>query len=286
MAVRTCSRLAMGIFFVILFSSFLYQEKITWIAIGDSITYLNEHADETGGRVSKGYMTRVVDKLPEISYVNQGHNGWTARGIADKIDSLGLESADIYTILLGTNDWWQGLPIGTLQDYRSASGSSTIYGSFRIIIDKLRKLNPSAKIVLMTPMKRTDFVYMGNFHNKAYGSYQLKNGQWLQDVAKAIIDIGKHEKLPVVDLFNNKQFSYKRLVKFKRLKDSTTNSYRNFTYPEYTKIPFNPDDTEYPYPEESIDLTYDGLHPSDVGNEIIANELVKCFRKIGLLRNR
>jgi len=53
-------------------------KEITWTAIGDSITYLNEHQDETGNRIAKGYMTRVVDKLPNIHYNNQGHNSWTA----------------------------------------------------------------------------------------------------------------------------------------------------------------------------------------------------------------
>lgn len=45
---------------VFLLSSFS-SKKITWVAIGDSITYLNEHTDETGNRITKGYMTRVVE---------------------------------------------------------------------------------------------------------------------------------------------------------------------------------------------------------------------------------
>ena len=66
------------------------QKKITWVAIGDSITYLNDHTDETGNRVTKGYMTRVVEKLPYIHYINQGHNGWTSGGIARKLKNLDL----------------------------------------------------------------------------------------------------------------------------------------------------------------------------------------------------
>jgi lysophospholipase L1-like esterase len=89
-------------------------KPIEWVAIGDSITYLNEHVNETGNRVTKGYMTRVVEKLPQVHYINQGHNGWTSAGIADKIETLGLVKADVYSVFLGTNDWWQGRPIGTL----------------------------------------------------------------------------------------------------------------------------------------------------------------------------
>src|SRR3954462_5447239 len=90
---------------VCLFFSFAPKQK-TWVAIGDSITYLNEHLDETGNRVTKGYMTRVKEKLPYINYTNQGHNGWTSGGIATNIEKLGLTKADMYSIFLGTNDWW------------------------------------------------------------------------------------------------------------------------------------------------------------------------------------
>src|SRR5688500_11300192 len=63
-----------------------FQKKpISWVAIGDSITYLNEHPDETGNRITKGYMTGVVEKLPHVRYTNQGHNGWTSGGIANAI---------------------------------------------------------------------------------------------------------------------------------------------------------------------------------------------------------
>jgi lysophospholipase L1-like esterase len=91
--------------------------KITWVAIGDSITYLNEHPDETGNRITKGYMTRVVEKLPNVRYMNQGHNGWTSGGIAKEIDSLGIVKADVYSVFLGTNDWWAGRPVGQFTDY-------------------------------------------------------------------------------------------------------------------------------------------------------------------------
>src|SRR5205814_7263905 len=103
-------------------------KEITWVSIGDSITYLNEHIDETGNRITKGYMTRVTEQLPYVHYINQGHNGWTSGDIANEINHLGLENADVYSIFLGTNDWWQGRPIGTLSDYQNNIGNNTMYG--------------------------------------------------------------------------------------------------------------------------------------------------------------
>src|SRR6478735_4781641 len=106
------------------------QKEIVWVAIGDSITYLNDHADETGNRVTKGYLSRVTAGLPNVHYINQGHNGWKSTDIATHIEDLGLIKADVYSVFLGTNDWWGGRPIGTMDDYKKATGTNTVYGSF------------------------------------------------------------------------------------------------------------------------------------------------------------
>lgn len=167
------------LFLVMIFAALslsLAPAKITWVAIGDSITYLNDHQDETKHRLVNGYLTQVTNKLTNFEYINQGHNGWTAGRIADQFDKLGIKKADVYSVFLGTNDWWAGRSIGSFNDYQNNSGSSTVYGSFRMIIDKIRTIKAEAKIVLITPMQRTDFVYINNFKNNAYGCYKEKKG--------------------------------------------------------------------------------------------------------------
>jgi len=265
----------------VLFSLAAFTHRpLVWVAIGDSITYLNDHPDETGNRLTRGYLTQVVEKLPTVHYINQGHNGWTSRQIASSIEKLGLVKADVYTVFLGTNDWWHGSRIGGWEDYANNTGDSSIYGAFRIIIDKLRQLNEKAAIVLMTPMQRGDFVYVNDSRNNAYGSYRDKGGQTLEQVADAIRDIGKQAHLRVIDLYHDKQLALSQLVKYKRLKDPQTGQYRNYSYPDYIDIPFNPAGDEYPYPPEAMDLTYDGLHPSDKGDSIIAHALIRVLKKL------
>jgi lysophospholipase L1-like esterase len=268
--------------FTIPILSFTPQKQVTWVAIGDSITYLNDHPGETGNRVTKGYLTRVKEQLPYLNFINQGHNGWTTVGIAKAIEKLGLVKADVYTVFLGTNDWWAGLPTGTLNDYINNTGVGTTSGAYRVIINKLRSLNSNAKIVLITPMQRNDFVYIADAHNNAYGSYKDKNGQWLEGFAKAVDSIGRYEKFQVVDLYHNPSLSVNKLVKFKRLKDPAGIGYINYKYPKSATIPFDPSKDEYPYPLEAMNLTYDGLHPSDIGNSIIAKSIVKTFKRLGL----
>jgi len=255
------------------------HRPITWVAIGDSITYLNDHPDETGYRLTRGYMTQVAEKLPYIHYVNQGHNGWTSMKIADSIEELGLVKADVYTVFLGTNDWWHANRIGDWTDYVNNTGDSTIYGSFRIILDKLHQLNKEATIVLITPMQRGDFVYINNAKNNAYGSYKDKNGQTLEQVAEAIRTIGKHEQIKVVDLYHNRRLDLPHMVKYKRVKDPKTGQYREYTYPDYIGLPFDPASDEYPYPPDAMDITFDGLHPSDKGDAVIAHQLIKVLKK-------
>jgi lysophospholipase L1-like esterase len=254
-------------------------KKITWVAIGDSITYLNDHTDETGNRVTKGYMTDVVEKLPYINYINQGHNGWTSGGISKEIENLGLVKADVYSVFLGTNDWWQGRPVGVFADYQNNTGNNTVYGSFRIIINKLRSLNKDAKIILVTPMQRVDFVYINDAKNNAWGSYKEKNDQSLALFAAAIKAIATYEHVDLIDLYNKKGMGLEQLVKFKRLKDPQTGHYRDYIYPSSIGIPFNPETDEYPYPSEAMNVTFDGLHPSDKGFKMIADLFVRILKK-------
>jgi lysophospholipase L1-like esterase len=254
-------------------------KEITWTAIGDSITYLNDHPNETGNRITKGYMTMVTEKLPNIHYFNQGHNGWTTVGIAKSIETLGIQKSDIYSIFLGTNDWWAGLPLGTITDYTNNTGIGTTFGAYRIIIDKIRSLNANASIVLITPLQRSDFVYVGNGRNNAYGSYKDKKGQNLSQFAAAVKEIAALENFSVVDLYNKRSLRLEKQVNFKRLKNPQTGSYENYKYPKFIDIPYNPDSDEYPYPMEAINTTYDGLHPSDKGYEVISSMLIKVFKK-------
>lgn len=263
---------------VCLFFGFKAKDK-TWVAIGDSITYLNDHLNETGFRVTKGYLTRVTEQMAQLHYINQGHNGWTAGGIADSIDTLGIKKADIYSVFLGTNDWWAGRPLGNFDDYKNNTGNNTVYGSFRIIINKLHTLNKKAKLILITPIQRTDFVYIADYKNNAFGCYKEKNGQSLAQFAAAVDTIAAYEHAAVLDLYNHSNITLPNLVKYKRVKDPQTGTYQNYTYPNYIGIPFNPETDEYPYPKDAIGMTYDGLHPSDTGNQVIADKLVEIMRK-------
>jgi lysophospholipase L1-like esterase len=263
----------------VLLSSYKPSKEITLTAIGDSFTYLNDHLNESNDRVTKGWITRVKEQVPGLTYINQGHNYWTTVEIAAKIEKFDLQPSDVYTIFLGTNDWANGIRLGTLEDYTNNTGTGTVNGAFRVIINKLRSLNPQAHIILITPMQRGDFVYIINPRVNGSGSYKDKNGQSLESFANAIKAIGKTEQLEVVDLYHEPRLALRLAVKYKRLRDPVTYEYKEYPYPEYINIPFSESD-EYPYPIGAVDVTYDGIHPSDKGSTIIANMVVKVIKSI------
>ncbi|WP_233525707.1 SGNH/GDSL hydrolase family protein [Chitinophaga silvisoli] len=264
-------------------SSFIPQNEsrksITWTAIGDSFTYLNDHLEESENRVEKGWITRTTELVPGLTYTNQGQNYLTSVEIAYKIDDLGIKPSDVYTIFLGTNDWWLGVKPGTLDDYTNNTGIATLNGAFRVIIDKLRSLNPKAHIILITPMQRGDFVYLLNHNFNSWGSYKEQEGQSLETFVNAVKAIGKAENFEVLDLYSEPRLEISHAVKFKLLRDPVTREYKEYAYPDYTKIPFTVGD-RYPYPKEAMDITYDGIHPSDKGGAIIAELLAKVISGI------
>ena len=109
---------------------------IRWCAIGDSFTYLNDHPDETNHYVTKGYLSRTLDSLRahglDAELTNIGINGSTTRDWL----TAPLVPADFYTILLGTNDWHSGIPLGTEEDF-TAARPGTILGNLSHLIGRI-----------------------------------------------------------------------------------------------------------------------------------------------------
>lgn len=118
----------------------------TWCAIGDSFTYLNDHLDETGNIVARGYLSRALDKLPPLCLRNLGINGSTTRDWL----TAPLAPADVYTILLGTNDWHQGIPLGDRAAFRDGA-PGTILGNLGNLLGRLRALSPAGARARVQP---------------------------------------------------------------------------------------------------------------------------------------
>lgn len=249
------------------------MKTVNWCAIGDSFTYLNDHPDETGFRVTEGYLSRTCRFFSNLQVNNIGINGSTTN---DWI-TVELPEADVYTILLGTNDWHAGIPLGSDSDF-TEQRKGTILGNLSVILANIRGKNPEAQIVVMNPVERGDFVYLLDPLNNAHGSYAEDQGRWLADVAEGIYTVCRAHGIEAVNLHDLCGFTPENVVKFKRVK--TKEGYRNLPYPDYVGLPINYEEDEYPYPVEAANLTYDGLHPSDIGNQVIAEIFAAALEKV------
>lgn len=134
------------------------KEEIKWCAIGDSFTYLNDHLDETDNRVEKGYLTRTCEYFSNLSVINIGMNGSST---PDWVNAE-LSEADLYTVLLGTNDWHGGVPLGRREDFVQKK-EGTILGNMGILISHIRQKAPNAALLVMNPVERGGFrLYSGS----------------------------------------------------------------------------------------------------------------------------
>ena len=163
----------------------------TWCSLGTSITWYNNHVDASGGRFTRGYQDRVLDKLAFEGFVNCGVNGGV---VASQFGHL--QYADWYTIEHGINDWGHSTRPGSIVDYVSNASNGTFAANYRILIDKVRMLNPSARIILCTPRRGYGFGTYLPAH-----STEPKNGIWLEEYVRLVREIASYEKLPVADFY-------------------------------------------------------------------------------------
>ena len=248
------------------------MKEICWCAVGDSFTYLNDHPDETGYRVSKGYLSRIQEKVPGLRLNNIGINGSTFQ------DWIGqpIPEADLYTVLLGTNDWHQGISMGSETDFRERT-AGTILGNLGILLDHIREAAPGSVIIVGNPVERTDFVYLLDPENNARGSYAPEQGLSLSLLSKEILRCCEIEGIATVNCHDLSGFTPENAVRFRRVRrgDHT----EDLSYPDYIGMPFSPGNDPYPYPPEAAWMTYDGLHPTDAGCEILAELFAEKIRE-------
>ena len=164
----------------------------TWCSIGTSITWYNNNVSVSGGRFTRGYQDRVMDKLTFTSLKNVGDNGGCVARSVDK-----PVKADYYSIEHGINDWGHSTPVGTIDDYINNTNNGTFAADYRRLIDKIYSLNPNAKVVLCTPRKGYGFDSYLPAH-----WYDAKNGIYLEDYAKLVREIAEYESMPVADFFS------------------------------------------------------------------------------------
>lgn len=160
-----------------------------WCSLGTSISWLNDNT--ANYPITKGYQTRVLEKLGFVHFTNKAVNG----GCIESARSA-VVMADYYTIEHGINDWGKGVPPGTIEDYIANRNNGTFAAYYRQVINQIFTRNPRAKVVLCTPRKAYGFDGYLPAH-----WYDAKNGIYLKEYADLVKQIAAYESFPVADFF-------------------------------------------------------------------------------------
>ena len=160
-----------------------------WCSLGTSISWLNENT--ASYPLTKGYQTRVMEKIAFKNFSNKAVNGGT---LSSAISSVVL--ADYYTIEHGINDWGHSTPVGTIDDYINNKKNGTFAAIYRQVIDRIFSRNKKARVILCTPRKAYGFNgYLPDHW------YDPLNGIYLEEYANVIRQIAAYESFPVADFF-------------------------------------------------------------------------------------
>lgn len=173
--------------------------KGRWCSLGTSISWLNDNTEAYISRgLTKGYQTRVMEKLAFEKFTNKAVNGGV---LESAISSVVL--ADYYTIEHGINDWGKThlTPVGTIDDYINDTRNGTFAAIYRQLIDRIFTRNPKARVILCTPRKAYGFpTSNGNYLPDHWYDPNI-NGVYLEEYANIIRQIAAYESFPVADFF-------------------------------------------------------------------------------------
>jgi len=165
------------------------QVKGRWCSLGTSISWLNDNT--ASYPITKGYQTRVMEKLAFQYFSNKAVNGGTLSSALSAV-----VRADYYTIEHGVNDWGHSTPVGTIEDYINNTKNGTFAANYRQVIDRIFTRNTKARVVLCTPRKA--YGYGGYLPDHWYDPL---NGIYLEEYADIIRQIAAYESFPVADFF-------------------------------------------------------------------------------------
>ena len=159
---------------------------------GDSITVANN--------VDRPWTAIVANDL-NTSATKNGWSGTTytsgsrEHSAVDRVDEI--TNQDLVVVEFGVNDFHYGRPLGKFGD----TDTSKFYGALDFVYNKLITNNPTAKFVIMTPMKNHGYgTSPDSFTENSDGHYQI-------DYVNAIKQVADKYSLPVLDMYANSGIS-------------------------------------------------------------------------------
>ncbi|MBE6976605.1 MAG: hypothetical protein E7439_05360 [Ruminococcaceae bacterium] len=185
---------------------------VTWYALGDSITqgyysYFDENGEgKLALNANQGWANLLSTSTGwKLTNSAVGGSGFVHKGtVLDKltgrehIDTLNFQNAELVTLAFGVNDWKGDDPLGQMDDDIATGG--TFYSNMRYCIEKIQKDNPTAKIVVISPINCCRF----GFPWKDWGiNFPFANNGTLEDIYNAMKQVCDHYSIPLIDVLHN-----------------------------------------------------------------------------------
>ena len=139
---------------------------------------------------------------------------------ADKLKAEHGDDFDAILIMIGTNDYNAGVPVGewfTEKEEKVMAGiheqkrlvkrmhktfcmdKDTYKGRINIAMSKLKRMFPTKQIVLLTPIHRAGFYYKENNWQPSE-DYRNKCGEYIESYVNAVKEAGNVWAVPVIDM--------------------------------------------------------------------------------------
>ncbi|MFV5370030.1 phage tail fiber protein [Acinetobacter junii] len=207
---------------------------------GLSWAVIGDSITEHNFRTHKNYHDYVSDMVGGMTIYNYGTS---SNGWNDKANTPNLisENPDIVTVFLGTNDFGvRARPLGSFGD---GTGVETVAGSINLLLTNLVNKFPTKRLAILLPIPRYNSYGINGGTANAYGTT-------LRQISELIVQYANHYGIPYLDLYNASGLA---------VYNSLANSYY-FTYPGGT--------------------TPDGVHPNDLGHQVIARKVKRFLEEI------
>jgi lysophospholipase L1-like esterase len=160
------------------------ERSFRFVALGDSYTI------GTGAQLNESWPVVITARLQSkgvpISLVgNLGHNGWTSQNLIDnELPQLKQLNPDFVTLLIGANDWVQGVDAQAFQK------------NVEYIIGELLKTVPDPKHILVITIP--DFSITPTGKQFSYGR-DIARG--IKEFNQVLIKTAQSKSIKVVDIF-------------------------------------------------------------------------------------
>ena len=190
---------------------------------GRRVAYLGDSITDPNVKAGTEKWWSYLEQWLQLTSLVYGINGQQWIHIPQQIQRLYDEqgqNVDAILILMGTNDFNDGVPIGRWYDEKdtlvyAATGQSqklvnrrhrtpntdvtTLCGRINIAMRQLKALYPTQQIILLTPIHR-GYAYFGDRNVQPSEEYQNKCGLYFDSYLQAIREAGQVWAVPVIDL--------------------------------------------------------------------------------------